>query len=304
MAGATNTVFRQMCRDYGADILTSEMVSAEGLQHINDRTKHYVEFAESERPFGIQLFGGSAEKLAEAARFVAERVQPDFIDLNFGCPVRKVVAKNGGSGILRDARLLERVARAVVEAAAPLPVTAKIRSGWDCVNATENARVLEACGIARLTVHARTRTQGYAGEADWGVIRDVVRAVKIPVVGNGDIRSGADALRAAGIAEGVAGIMIGRGALSGPWIFAEARAALDGQPYTPPDWNERLAVILAHCEREVAYCGNERLAIHSLRARLMSYTHGMPGAAKMRVALARVESVEDVRSVLCGSVPL
>ena len=298
MAGATNTVFRQICRDYGADVLTSEMVSAEGLQHINDRTKHYVEFAESERPFGIQLFGGSAERLAEAARFVAERVKPDFIDLNFGCPVRKVVAKNGGAGILRDARLMARVARAVVEAAAPLPVTAKIRTGWDCVNATENARILENCGIARLTVHGRTREQGYAGEADWNVIAEVVRTVKIPVVGNGDIRSGADALRAAGIAEGIAGIMIGRGALSGPWIFAEVRAALDTRLYTPPSWDERVAVILDHCNREVAWGGNERLAIHSLRARLMSYTHGMPGAAKMRVALARVESVEDVKLIL------
>ena len=195
MAGVTNTVFRRICKEKGADVLTTEFVSAEGILHRNARTKYYLEFQEDERPLGVQLFGAEPGRLGEAARAVIDWVRPDFLDLNFGCPVNKVVCKNGGSALLRDCPLLARVAEAVVRAAAPVPVTAKIRIGWDqrTIHATETARVLEDCGIRRIAVHGRTKEQGYTGQANWEVIGAVANTVRIPVIGNGDIMSGADA---------------------------------------------------------------------------------------------------------------
>src|SRR4030095_524004 len=168
MAGVSDKIFRQLCKEYGADVLITEFVSAEGVFRRNERTREYLEFDEIERPIGVQLFGANAEHMAEAARQVIDWVEPDFIDLNFGCPVNKVVAKNGGSALLKDCPTLSRVAEAVVRAVAPLPVTAKIRIGWDdnSVNATTTARLLEDCGIQAIAVHGRTKAQGYGGLAD------------------------------------------------------------------------------------------------------------------------------------------
>src|SRR4051812_48542734 len=165
MAGVSDKVFRQICKEYGADVLTTEFVSAEGIFRRNERTRRYLDFDEIERPLGVQLFGGNAEHMAEAARQVIEWVAPDFIDLNFGCPVNKVVVKNGGSALLKDCPTLGKVAEAVVTAAAPVPVTAKIRIGWDAqsINAVNVARQLESLGVQALAVHGRTRAQGYSG---------------------------------------------------------------------------------------------------------------------------------------------
>ncbi len=177
MAGVTDLIFRQLCKEQGADVLTTEFVSADGILHRNERTLDYVEFDPAlERPLGVQLFGGDPARMAEAARAVIDWVQPDFIDLNFGCPVNKVVSKNGGSSLLKDCPLLGRVASAVVDAVAAshpgVPVTGKIRIGWDdkTINAPQVARILEDCGIKRLAVHGRTRAQGYSGVANWDVI--------------------------------------------------------------------------------------------------------------------------------------
>src|SRR5438309_5080225 len=197
MAGVTDKVFRQICKDYGADVLVTEFVSAEGVFRRNERTREYLDFGPCERPLGVQLFGADATHMAEAAKHVVDWVQPDFIDINFGCPVNKVVAKNGGSALLKDCPTLATVARAVVTAVAPLPVTAKIRIGWDdsSINAVNVSRILEAEGIAAIAVHGRTRAQGYSGEADWNVIGEVADAVAIPVIGNGDISSPQDVAR-------------------------------------------------------------------------------------------------------------
>src|ERR1700757_4137660 len=188
MAGVSDKIFRQLCKEHGADVLATEFVSAEGIFRRNKRTREYLDFDEFERPIGVQLFGADADHMAEAARQVVDWVGPDFIDLNFGCPVKKVVAKNGGSALLKDCPTLTSVAGAVVRAAAPLPVTAKIRIGWDAdsINAVRVAKLLVDQGIAAMTVHGRTRAQGYSGCADWQVIGQVAAAVSGPVIGNGD----------------------------------------------------------------------------------------------------------------------
>src|ERR1700756_3423529 len=194
MAGVTDKVFRQICKDYGADVLVTEFVSAEGVFRRNERTREYLDFDPCERPIGVQLFGADAAHMAEAAKRVVDWVAPDFVDLNFGCPVNKVVAKNGGSALLKDCPTLSSVAAAVVRAVAPLPVTAKIRIGWDAdsINAVRVANLLVDQGIAAITVHGRTRAQGYSGAADWKVISEVADAVSVPVIGNGDISSPQD----------------------------------------------------------------------------------------------------------------
>jgi nifR3 family TIM-barrel protein len=300
MAGVTNTVFRRLCKEFGADVLTTEFVSAEGILHRNERTRRYLEFDPAERPLGVQLFGADPAHLAEAARAVIAWVAPDFIDLNFGCPVNKVVCKNGGSSLLRDAPLLARVARAVVAASGDVPVTAKIRTGWDAcsVNAVATARLLEGEGIRRIAVHGRTKDQGYSGEADWGVIAEVAASVAIPVIGNGDISSGESAVRRMSESQ-VAGLMVGRAAMHRPWIFSEIRRALAGLPPAPPPphaWQWEF--IVGHCRREIAWWGgNERGAMKAMRARLMAYTRGMPGGARLRESLQRVVSLDEVRAI-------
>jgi tRNA-dihydrouridine synthase B len=299
MAGVTNSVFRSLCKEKGADVLTSEFVSAEGIMHRNARTRDYLEFSEGERPMGVQLFGADPERLAEAARQVVDWVAPDFIDINFGCPANKVVCRNGGSSLLRDRPLLGRVASAVVSACAPLPVTAKIRIGWDAasVNAVETARLLEETGVSRIAVHGRTRAQGYSGAADWEVIAAVAASVAVPVIGNGDIAGAEDALRRRG--SGVAGLMIGRAAMSNPWIFTEIKCALAGKPYSPPDLADRWALVLRHAREEAARRG-ELHGMRGMRGRLMAYSRGMPGGRQLRSLLSSVASLAELEDIAAG----
>ena len=299
MAGVTNTVFRRICKSKGADVLTTEFVSAEGILHRNARTKYYLEFCEQERPLGVQLFGADPERLAEAARVVIDWVHPDFLDLNFGCPVNKVVCKNGGSALLRDCPLLARVAEAVVRAAQPIPVTAKIRIGWDhrTINAVETARILEQSGIRRIAVHGRTKEQGYSGRADWSVIAEVAATVVVPVVGNGDITTARDALERKR-QTGIAGLMIGRAAMASPWIFTEIRAALDTKVLRPaPSRKEKWELMRDHCAEEIVWRRDERMAMKAMRSRLMAYTRGLPGAPRLRDRLARLESLAELEDL-------
>lgn len=299
MAGVSDKIFRQLCKERGADVLVTEFVSAEGVFRRNERTREYLDFDECERPLGVQLFGGNAEHMAEAARQVVEWVQPDFIDINFGCPVNKVVAKNGGSALLKDCPTLAAVAGAVVKAVAPLPVTAKIRIGWDehSINAPKVARILEDLGIAAIAVHGRTRAQGYSGAADWRVIGEVVAAVSVPVIGNGDITSAADVARRRA-QTGIAGAMIGRAAMSAPWIFDQIKHELaTGEILPAPEWPERWALIQRHCELAVEEWQNEDGAMRSMRARLMAYAKGFPGSKALREKFQHICSLADLRVI-------
>ena len=299
MAGVTDKIFRQLCKELGADVVVTEFVSAEGIFRRNERTIHYLDFDEGERPLGVQLFGADPAHMGEAARMVLDWKRPDFIDLNFGCPVSKVVSKNGGSALLRDCPLLEKVARGVVEAVAPFPVTAKIRIGWDgaSINATTTAKVLEDAGIRALAVHGRTKEQGYSGEADWEVIAAVAGAVKIPVIGNGDITCAADARRRRE-QTGVAGVMIGRGAMSSPWIFREIKHHLaTGELLPPPSIGEKWTFIRRHARLAVGRNGAEIPTMHSMRARLMAYSRGMPDAKHLRNRFSQVSTLADLDTI-------
>jgi len=299
MAGVTDSIFRRLCKEQGADVLVSEFVSADGILHRNQRTRDMLRFLPEERPIGVQLFGAEPDRLADAAKAVIDWVQPDFIDLNFGCPVNKVVCKHGGSALLRDCPLLERVASTVVRAAAPLPVTAKIRLGWsqETINAKSTATILESVGIVAVAVHGRTKEQGYSGVADWQAIAEVAEVISIPAIGNGDIRGIGDVAARFGTTK-VRGLMIGRAAMSSPWLFAKAKQFLKNGNLVPePSIEERWSHILRHCSLAVAEGVSEHHTIRGMRTRLMAYSRGMPGSCILRAELQQVASLQDVRDV-------
>ena len=298
MAGVTDTIFRQLVKEFGADVVVTEFVSAEGIFRKNERTMEYLDFADAERPVGVQLFGGDPHHLGEAARMVLDWKRPDFIDLNFGCPVNKVVSKNGGSSLLRDCPLLERVARGVVGAVAPFPVTAKMRIGWDdqTINAVTTARILEDAGVAAIAVHGRTKEQGYRGVANWDVIAEVAAAVRVPVIGNGDLAGAVDVERC--LTSGVRGVMIGRAAMSSPWIFREIKHYLaTGEHLAPPPLDQQWAHILRHCRWKVAAMRSELHAMQAMRTRLMAYSRGMPEAKRLRERFAHVASLAELEGM-------
>jgi len=300
MAGVTDIVFRRICKELGADVMVTEFVSSEGIVRRDDRTRRYTEFDEEQRPVGVQLFGANGDAMGDAAKKIVDWKRPDFIDINFGCPVNKVVSKNGGSSLLRDCPLLTKVAGTVVKSVS-VPVTAKIRIGWDeqSVNAVEVARALEDCGIQAVSVHGRTRAQGYRGEADWEVIDAVANAVSIPVVGNGDITTGAD-VEDKMKNTAVSGVMIGRAAMSNPWVFQEAKHFLkhgvQPEPATP---EERWKMIRRHCELAIESnrYGSELKTMQAMRSRLMAYSRGLVGGKMLRMKFCHVSSIAELEDI-------
>src|SRR5687768_5980175 len=261
-AGVSESPFRRLCRSFGADVVVSEFVSAEGLRRGSERTWDYLRFDDAERPIGVQIFGSDPGAMAEAAALVEQMHRPDFLDINFGCPVKKVVSRNGGSGCLKDLGLVQEIIRSV-SSAISIPTTVKIRSGYtdEQRNPVEIALRCQDAGARVLTLHARSRTQMYSGIANWDEIAAVVEALDIPVIGNGDVWTGADARRMRDHT-GCAGIMIARGSHGAPWIFREARAALNGEPIpAAPDVAERFAIVIEHARNAIAFERDESVAM-------------------------------------------
>ncbi len=303
MAGVTDTVFRGLCKELGADVMVTEFVSAEGIMQADERTRKYVDFDEAQRPLGVQLFGADGARMGEAARKISDWKQPDFIDINFGCPVNKVVAKNGGSSLLKDCPLLTTVARELVKAS-PVPVTAKMRIGWDSehINALDVCRRLEDAGIQAIAIHGRTRAQGYTGLADWEVIAACAESVRIPVIGNGDISCGRDVEKRRRETR-VSGVMIGRAAMGNPWIFSEAKHFLETGAHLPPvTMEQRFAFMVRHTRLALASrrYKDEISAMRSMRNRLMTYTAGLPGGKHLRAKFCHVSSVSELEDIAAG----
>ena len=302
MAGVTDLVFRRICKELGADVMVTEFVSAEGIMQADERTRIYTEFDDEQRPVGVQLFGADGPRMAEAAKKIIDWKQPDFIDINFGCPVKKVVSKNGGSSLLRDCPLLTEVASSIAKGVGDqVPVTAKIRIGWDhnLINAPEVCRILEDCGMQAIAVHGRTRAQGYSGEADWDVIDACSRAVSIPVIGNGDIQSGMDVERRRK-STGVSGVMIGRAAMQYPWIFRDAKRYLESGIHPEPvSCEERWDLILRHARLLIEWgkFPTERHAMQALRSRLMAYSKGLRHGKILRGRFSVVNSVPELEDI-------
>lgn len=300
MAGVTDFVFRQICKELGADVMVTEFVSAEGIMRRDDRTRKYTEFTDEQRPLGVQLFGADAAALGEAAKKVIDWKQPDFIDINFGCPVNKVVSRNGGSSLLRNCPALAVIARTLVNAVR-IPVTAKMRIGWDSnsINATEVVHILEDCGVAAIAIHGRTKAQGYTGSANWDVIGECAERVRIPVIGNGDIASGRDVEQRLKQTR-VRGLMIGRAAMSNPWFFRESRAYLStGKMPSPVPLEERWEMIRRHCQMALqsGRYGVEKFTMQTMRTRLMAYTKGLPGGKQLRNRFCHVASITELEEI-------
>ncbi len=289
--------FRQICKSFGADIVYTEFANAEAIIRDVTRTLHKMQVNDDERPIAVQIYG-SAEGSMERAAAVAEEMRPDFIDINCGCWVKKIANRGDGAGLLRDLKKFESVVRAVV-GATRLPVTVKTRLGWDeksiCIR--EVARMVEQCGVQALTVHCRTREQGYKGQADWSWLEKIRKVISIPLIGNGDVRTPEDVRLM--FATGCDGVMIGRAAICNPWIFQHAKEYLATGSLPPaPSLAECVATCLRHLHAAVAYKGERRAvlehrkyyagylknvhAIAKLRAELMTYTEVVPIEERLR----------------------
>ncbi len=281
MAGITETVFRRLCKRAGADIVVSEMVSAEGVCRGTKRSAAFLRFEDVERPLGIQLFGASPERLAAAARHVEESAKPDFIELNCGCPVPKVVRRNGGCALLRNPSLYTAILSAMVKAV-NTPVTVKIRSGWheqEWVD-VQFARIAQDCGVSAVTLHPRSKTMGFGGHALWERIAEVKHAVDIPVIGSGDVTCGDKA--ADMFAEtGCDAVMIGRAALGNPWIFADARKRIHGAHAPSLSPQERKAIVMQHIHEYRETYGEHR-ASREMKKHVAWYFKGMTGVSRLR----------------------
>lgn len=298
-AGVSESPFRRLCRRFGADVLVSEFVSAAGIVQNSKRSREYLRFDEAERPIGIQIFGADPAVMGDAAAFVADVFEPDFIDINFGCPVKKVVKRNGGSGCLRDLDLVDDIIRAVDDATT-LTTTVKIRSGFDEKTRDPVSIGLrcEQAGAKAICLHPRTRADMYSGEARWAEISALVEALEIPVIGNGDIRSGEDARRMRD-ETGCDAIMIARGSHGDPWIFKQARAALDGLPVpADPDVDERFAICLEHARNAIDFETDRDRAIIDFRKHLGWYTKGLPDGRRLRTELFQTTRLEEVEHLL------
>ena len=300
MAGVTDLAFRQICRELGADMSCTELVSAKALCYQDKKSRGLLKLADNERPAAAQIFGSDVACMAEAAVIAAEVSGAAVIDINMGCPVGKVVANGDGSALMKDPEKAARIAEAVVKAS-PVPVTVKMRRGWDkgSVNAVELAKMLEQVGVAAVAVHGRTRAQMYAGAADWVTIRQVKQAVKIPVMANGDIFAPRDAVKILQFT-GADLAMIGRGAFGNPWLFQQALAALEGREIPPlPPLADRCDTAVRQI-RWAAEDKGEHIAILEARKQYAWYLKGVPHANYYKEQIVRMNTLEDVDRITEG----
>jgi len=298
LAGISNMVFRLAAKEHGAGMVCTEMVSADGIVRGNSKSLDLMAISPAERPTAIQIFGKDADLIARAAHMVEGKA--DVIDLNFGCPARKVVKSGSGSTLLKQPEVVEKIISRTVNSVS-IPVTVKIRSGWneDRINATEIARIAEDSGAAAITVHPRTRSQSFTGSSDWNIITDVKNAVSIPVIGNGDVNVPEDAKNMLELT-GCDGVMIGRGALGNPWIFSRTIHYMETgsvPPLPPPE--ERLRHLLKFAV-SLADLQGEYRACREIRKFVKWYTKGMPHAKEMRQAAVQVESLEELENIVAS----
>lgn len=299
MEDVSDPPFREICKENGADLMYTEFISSEGLIRDAIKSRKKLEISDKERPIGIQIFGGDEEAMSLSAKIV-ETAQPDLLDINFGCPVKKVVSKGAGAGVLKDIDLMCRLTRSVVRST-KLPVTVKTRLGWDdkSKNIEEVAERLQDEGIQALTIHGRTRSQMYKGEADWSLIAKVKNnpRIKIPIFGNGDISSPEKALEYKN-KYGIDGIMIGRASIGYPWIFREIRYFLDtGEKLPAPDIEERVSVCKKHLEKAMLWKG-PMTGLLEMRKHYGNYLKGLPGIKNFRNQLVTITSKEEIFKLL------
>ncbi len=296
LAGVADRAFRELCRSYGAAYTVCEMASAKGISLGDKKSAELLSVSNTERPAGSQIFGNSPETMAIAAAKALE-YSPDFIDINMGCPAPKVAASGGGALLMKNPQLAENIVKAVVEASA-VPVTVKMRIGWDenSVNAVELAKRCEAAGAAAVTVHGRTKVQMYAPSVNLDVIKAVKEAVKIPVIGNGDVADGKSAAKMLEYT-GCDMVMVGRGALGRPWVFSQINAYLNHEVIIPdPPVIQRMTVMLKHIEKICEYKG-EYVGIREARKHAAWYTKGIHGAADYRARIGLINSIEELRDI-------
>jgi nifR3 family TIM-barrel protein len=301
MAGVSESPFRRICRRFGADVLVTEFLSAEGIRRDNPSTVAKLRFSPDERPIGVQIFGSEPDAMRDAAGLVTDIFVPDFIDINFGCPVKKVVTRNGGSGCLRDIALVQRVIRAVRKGTS-LPVTVKIRSGWNEASRDPVGIALRCqdAGAEALAIHPRTRTQMFGGAAAWDEIALVTAALEIPVIGNGDIRNEHDVVRMWEHTR-CAGVMVARGAFGQPWMFARARALLSGGILHPlPSISHRFEIALCHAKLAAAFEPDRRGAAIEFRKHLGWYVRGIPNSADLRRRLHSIDSLGEIEEIFAS----
>lgn len=300
MEGVTDGAFRRICKEYGADVLISEFISSDALSRVVEKSIRKMDFTDGERPFGVQIFGSDEEALVSAAK-LAEQYRPDFIDINWGCPVKKIVSKGAGSAILQDIPKMVRLTSAVVRAV-QLPVTVKTRLGWDSTDKpiVEVAERLQDVGIQAIAIHGRTRAQQYGGEADWTLIGEVKRnpRMTIPVIGNGDINS---AERAVLFREryGVDAVMVGRAAIGNPWIFQQIKALRNNETLPEPTYEERVDLVMRHLRENVEAKG-ERAAVLEMRTQYSGYFRGVFNFKPKKIQLMEATTVDACENILRG----